>query len=88
MSVGFFFLLHNMLGNIEMNDDTTNYHAALTSYFTNPSFKKTVLFEILSLRNADDISIVMTASATMFEPAIFVRSENATYRLVIVIPVH
>ena len=73
MSVGFFFL-HNMLGNIELNDDTTNYHAALTSYFTNPSFKKTVLLEIL--RNADDISIVMTASATMFEPAISVRSEN------------
>ena len=75
-----------MLGNIELNVDTTNYHAALTSYFANPSFKKTVLLEIL--RNADDVSIVMTTSATMFEPAIFVRHENGTYHLVTVIPVH
>ena len=30
----------------------------------------------------------MTTSATMFEPAIFVRRENRTYRLVTVIPVH
>ena len=75
-----------MLGNIELNVDTTNYHAALMSYFANPSFKQTVLLEIL--RNADDVSIVMTASATMFEPAIFVRRENGTYRLVTVTPVH
>ena len=74
-----------MLGNIELNVDTTNYHATLTSYFANPSLKKTVLLEIL--RNAD-VSIVMTASAMMFEPATFVRHENGTYCLVTVIPVH
>ena len=30
-----------MLGNIELNDGTTNNHMALTSYFANPSLKKT-----------------------------------------------
>ena len=34
-----FFPPHNMLGNIELNVDTTNNHLALTSYFVNPSLK-------------------------------------------------
>ena len=42
----FYFFPHNMLGNIELNVDTTNNHPALTSYFPNTSFKKTVLLEI------------------------------------------
>ena len=41
MSVDFF--PDNMLGNVELNVDTTNNHPALTSYFANPSIKKTVL---------------------------------------------
>ena len=40
------------------------------------------------LRNADDVSIVTTASAPIFEPALFIRHEHGTYRLVAVIPVH
>ena len=36
MSVDFFFP-HNMLGNIELNVDTTNNHPAQTTYFTNTS---------------------------------------------------
>ena len=43
VSVDFFL---DMLGNIELNVDTTNNHQALMLYFTNPSFKKTVLLEI------------------------------------------
>ena len=37
VSIDFFL---NMLGNIELNVNTTNNYPALTSYFTNPSFKK------------------------------------------------
>ena len=38
VSVNFFSL--NMLGDIELNVDTTNNHPVLTSYFAKPSFKK------------------------------------------------
>ena len=34
------FFLRCMLGNIELNVDTTNNHPALMSCFANPSFKK------------------------------------------------
>ena len=44
MSIDFF--SYNMLGNIEINIDTTNTHPALISYVVNSSFKKTVLWEI------------------------------------------
>ena len=43
---------------------------------------------IIYFRNADDVSVVMTVSATMFKPTIFVRRESETYRLVTVIPLH
>ena len=46
VSCFFHFVLHNMLGNIELNVDTTDNHMALASYFANLSFKKTVLLEI------------------------------------------
>ena len=88
-SVSVDFFLHNMLGYTEQNVDSTKNHLALTSYFANPSFKNTVLLEIpLSSRKSDNVSIVMTACATMFEPAIFVRHESGPYRLVTVMLVH
>ena len=40
------YFFHNMLGNIELNVDTTNNRPALTLYFANPSVKKPVLLEI------------------------------------------
>ena len=87
MSVDFF--LHNMLGYTELNVDTTKNHLALTSYFYNPSFKNAVLLEIpLSSRKSDNVSIVMSTCATMFEPAILIRHENGTHRLVTVMIVH
>ena len=61
------------------------------SYFANPSFENAVLLEIrLSCRNNDNVSldIVTTACATKFEPAVFVRRENAPQRLVTVMLVH
>ena len=45
VSVGFLFFPHNMVGNIELKVNTTNNHPTLTSYFVNPSFKKTVLWK-------------------------------------------
>ena len=39
MSVDFFL---NMLGNIEMNVDTTNNHPELMSYVANSSFKNSL----------------------------------------------
>ena len=90
MSVDFFISsLHNMLGNIELNIDTKTNHPAPTSYFTNPSFKKPVLFGNPRLhRNADGIFVVTTACAPILEPASFVRREHGTYHLVSEIPVH
>ena len=70
-----------MLGYTELNADTTKNHPALTSYFTNPSFKNAVLLEIpLSSRKYDNVSIITTMCAMpmMFEPAIFVRREWTT----------
>ena len=52
-----FFFLHNMLGNVELNVDTTNNHPAVTSYFANPSFKKIVL---LPFGNPSDFLEVLT----------------------------
>ena len=40
VSVDFFIFPYNMLGDIELNMDTTNNHLVLTPYFVNPSFKK------------------------------------------------
>ena len=78
-----------MLGYMELNVDTTKNHLALTSYFANPSFKNAVLLEILlSSRKSDNVSIVTTTSAMMFEPAIFIRHESGPHRLVIVMLVH
>ena len=79
------FFLHDMLGNVELNVGTTNNHLAVTSYFANPSFKKTVLLEFPYFL---ETLPMFPKYATMFEPAIFVRRESRTYRLVTVIPVH
>ena len=88
----FSFFSYNMLGNIELNVDTTNNHPAHTSYFTNPSKKQSFWKSPISyeVRNADDVSIdiVTTTSATMFKPAIFVCHKSGTYRLVTAILVH
>ena len=64
-----------MLGYTELNVNTTKNYPALTSYFTDPSFKTAILLEI-PLRKSDNVSIVMTACATMFKPAIFIRREK------------
>ena len=78
-----------MLGYTELNVNTTKYHLVLTSYFANPSFKNTVLLEILlSSRKSKNVSIVTTVFATMFEPAIFVHRESGPHRLVTVMLVH
>ena len=59
------------------------------SYFANPSFKNAVLLEIpLVSQKSDNVSIVTSACATMFEPAIFVRSESRTHCLVTAMLVH
>ena len=74
-----------MLGYPELNVDATKNHPALMSYFANPSFKNAVLLEIpLSSRKNDNVSIVTTTCATMFELAIFVRRESGPHRLVTV----
>ena len=89
VSVDFFLLLHNILGYTELNVDTTKNHPALTSYFAYPSFKNVVLLEIpLSSRKSDNVSIVTAACAMMFAPAIFVRRESGTHRLVTVMLEH
>ena len=87
MSVDFFLLcLHNMLGYTELNVNTTKNHR---SHFANPSFKNAVLLEIpLGYRKTDNVSIVTTACASMFKPAIFVHRGSRTYRLVTVMLVH
>ena len=90
VSIDFFHLfLHNMLGYTKQNVDTTHNHPALTSYFANPSFKNAVLLEIpLGFRKSYNVSIITSACATMFEPAIFVHCENGTHRLVTAMLVH
>ena len=78
-----------MLGYTDLNVDTTKNHPALTPCFANPSFKNAVLLEIpLSSQKSDNVSVVTSAFATMFEPAIFVRRESGTHRLVTVVLVH
>ena len=78
-----------MLGYTELNIDTTKNHLVLTSNFANPSFKNAVLLEIpLSSQKSDNVSIVMTACATMFKLAIFVHRESGPNRLVTVMLVH
>ena len=53
------FVLHSMLGYTELNVDTTKNHPALTSYFTNTTFKNAVLLEIpLSSWKSDNVSII------------------------------
>ena len=65
----------------KLDIDTTNNHPALTSYFANPSFKNAILLEILlSSRKNDNVSIVTSAFATMFEPTIFVRRGSGTHQ--------
>ena len=77
-----------MLGYTELNIDTTKNHPVLTSCFAYPSFKNEVLLEIpLSSRKSDNVPIVTSAYATMFEPALFVCHESGT-RLITVMPVH
>ena len=86
MSVDFF--LHNMLVYTEVNIDTTTNHLVLTSYIANPYFKNRVLLEILlSSWKSDNVSIVTSACATVFEPAIFVHRESGT-RLITEMLVH
>ena len=83
------FFLHNMLGYTELNVDTSTNHMALTSYFANLSFKNVVLLEIpLNSWKCDNVSIVTTACATMFEPTIFIRCESGPHHLVTVMLVH
>ena len=51
-----------MLGNFELNVDTTNNQLALTSYFANPSFNKTVLLayeRVLHAGNTTRIGIMI-----------------------------
>ena len=72
-----------MLGNIELNVDTTNNHPTQCRILPIHPLKKPVLFEI-----GDDVSIVTTVCALIFEPALFVCREHGTYHLVTVIPVH
>ena len=84
VSVDFFHFLHNTL-----DVDTTKNYPALTSHFTNPSFKNAVLLEIpLSSRKSSNVSIVTTATATMFEPAILVHRESGPHCLVTVMLEH
>ena len=80
-----------MLGNIELNVDTTNNYPALTSYFANSKnspLKNIPFGNLRFFRNTDDVSIVTTACATIFKPAMFVCHESETYCLVTVVPVH
>ena len=79
-----FFLLHNILGYTELNVDTTKNHPAIT-YFANPSIKNAVLLEIpLSSQQSNTVSIVTSACAMIFKPAIFVCRERRTHHLVTV----
>ena len=88
MSVDFFFI-HNMLGYTELNVNTTKNHPALMLYFANPTFKNAVLLEIpFSSQKSDNVSIVTSACATMFKPAIFARRESGIHCLVTVMLVH
>ena len=65
-NVSIVFFSCNMLENIKLNIDITNNHAALTSNFPSPCFKKTVLLEISDfLGNADNVSIVTIVYASI-----------------------
>ena len=82
-SVDFFLYTLNKMSTPQKNDP------APMSYFTNLSFKNTVVLEIpLSSQKCDNVSIVTTVCTTMFEPAIFIHRKSGPHCLVTVMLVH